>query len=138
MAQGNKNIQPTQPPVPILPAALDALNQAFVNIISRIDAIEGAFASEIGDSDSDTTESRSDVASGRFSVPHSRAPSLWPSRIRGGFNTRTLLCVTAVEGDKSFGLVMARQDLSGVNPGHHSPPTVSVRKPEFYDVLPKI
>lgn len=125
MAQGDNNT--TQAPLFLqnMAKTLTALNQAITAMSSRINAMEREFdMSQTSESRSDTTDSRSDVSSIRSPAPISPISS--QARLNGGFFYESLLCVSAIEGDKSFRIIMARKDLSGVHVDHHKPATVSV------------
>lgn len=125
MAQGDNNTSQAPLFMNNMTETLTVLSQAITAMSSRLNAMEKEFAmSQSGDSRSDITDPRSDVSSIRSPAPISPISS--QARLNGGLFYESLLCVTAIEGDKSFRIIMARKDLSGVHVDHHKPATVSV------------
>ena len=103
---------------------MKAMLQHIAALQSQMEAMEENLNYSSSGASSDGTASEPDTVTGSMQIQS----SIRSARSHGfGGHSSPLLSVTAVEGDKSFTIIMERQDISGIHQNHLMPPTKSVR-----------
>ena len=103
---------------------MKAMQQYMTTLQNHIEAMEKELAFSSSGATSDDTASEPDTDAGSLRMQS----SIRSARSYGlGGQPLPLLSVTAIEGNKSFTIIMERQDISGIHQNHLMPPTKSVR-----------